>query len=72
MSDGERKRVPDHRSVVVKESLPQDPCAHPRNTQGQSIRDRTKRARRKVDMEQLGVMWRSCIGDNLEADESIF
>ena len=26
------KRVPDHRSDVLKRSLPQDPSAHPRNT----------------------------------------
>ena len=32
MPDKERKRVPDHRSDVLKGSLPQDPPAHPRNT----------------------------------------
>ena len=72
MSDGERKRVPDHRSVVLTESLPQGPCVHPRNTEGQSIRERTKRARRKVEMKQLREVWISCIRDNLEADVSIF
>ena len=33
MPDRERKRVPDHRSNVLKRSLPQGPPAHPRNTE---------------------------------------
>ena len=33
MTDGEMKRVPDHRSDVLKGSLTQGPPAHPRNTE---------------------------------------
>ena len=32
MPERERKRVPDHRSDVLKGALPQGPPAHPRNT----------------------------------------
>ena len=38
MPDRERKGVPDHRSDVLKGSLPQGPPAHPRNTEDASIR----------------------------------
>ena len=37
MPDRERKRVPDHRSDVLKGSLPQGPSAHPMNTEDPSI-----------------------------------
>ena len=37
MPDRERKRVPDHRSDVLKGSLPRGPPAHPRNTEDPSI-----------------------------------
>ena len=33
MPGREKKRVPDHRSVVLKGSLLQGPSAHPRNTE---------------------------------------
>ena len=32
MPDRERKEIAEHRSNVLKGSLPQDPPAHPRNT----------------------------------------
>ena len=38
MPDRDRKRVPDHRSNVMKGSLPQGPPVHPRNTASPSIR----------------------------------
>ena len=37
MPHRERKRVPDHRSDVLKGSLPQGPTAHPRNMEYLSI-----------------------------------
>ena len=33
MPDRDRKGVPEHRSNVLKGSLPQGPSAHPRNTE---------------------------------------
>ena len=36
MPDRERKGVPEHRSSVLKGSLPQGPSAHPRNTEDAS------------------------------------
>ena len=38
MPESERKGVPEHRSNVLKGSLPQSPFAHPRNTEDASIR----------------------------------
>ena len=37
MTDREGKRVPDDRSNVLKESVPQGPPAHPRNKEDPSI-----------------------------------
>ena len=37
MIDMEMKRVPDHRSDVLKGSLTKGPPAHPRNTEYPSI-----------------------------------
>ena len=72
MPDRERKRVPDHRSDVLKESLPIGPPVHPRNTEYSSIRGWARRARRRVQMQQLGEVWRCCTRDKVEADESYF
>ena len=72
MPDRERKRVPDHRSDVLKGSLTVGPSAQPRNTEYPNIRGRAKRARRRVEMKQLREVWRSCTRDNVEADESYF
>ena len=36
--DGERKGFPEHRSSVLKGSLPRGLSAHPRNTEDASIR----------------------------------
>ena len=47
-----RKRVPDHRSDVVKGSLPQDPSAHPRNTEDPSIGGRAKSEWESVNVER--------------------
>ena len=43
MPDRERKRVPDHRSDVLKGSLPQCPPAHPRNTENLRLSDESKK-----------------------------
>ena len=56
MPDRDRKRVPDHRSDVLKIS-PQGSPAHPRNTEGQSIRGLGKR--RRTEMKQPKEVWRS-------------
>ena len=37
MHDKDRKKVPDLRSDVLKEVIPQGPSAHPRNTEYPSI-----------------------------------
>ena len=37
MPDRERKEVPDHRSNALKESLPQGPSGHPRNTEDETV-----------------------------------
>ena len=38
MPDRERKGVPEHRSSVLKGSLPQGPSAYPRDKEDASIR----------------------------------
>ena len=68
MSDGERKRVPDHRSDVLKGSVPHGPPAHPRNTEDPSFRGR---ARRRAEMKQLGEVWRRYTKDSVEAHERL-
>ena len=72
MIDMEMKRVPDHRSDVLKGSVTKGPPAHPRNTEYPSIWGWAKRARRRVEMKQLQAVWMSCARDNVEADESYF
>ena len=57
MPDRDRKRVSDHRSDVLKESLPQGSPAHPRNTEDPSIRGLAKR--RRTEMKQPREVWRS-------------
>ena len=52
MPDTERKRVPDHRTDVLKWSLPQGPHALPRNTEYLSIRFSATRARRRDEATQ--------------------
>ena len=42
MPDRERQRVPDHRSDVLKGSLPQGPPVHPRNTEHPSLQRLSK------------------------------
>ena len=64
-----RKRVPDHRSYVLKGFLPQGPSAHPRSTEDPSIWGWAKRTRGRVGMKQLRAVWRSCTRDNVEADD---
>ena len=64
MPDWKRKWVPDHRSNVLKELLPQHPSAHPRNTKDPSIWGWAKRVRR-VEMNQLREGWRSSTRDNV-------
>ena len=61
--DQDRKRVPDHRSDLLKGSLPQGPPVHPRSRNMEDLR---------VEMKQLREVWRSCAGDNVDADESYF
>ena len=72
MPDKNRNRVSDHRSDVLRGSLPQGPSAHPRNTEDQGIRGWAKRTRRRVEMKQLREVWRSCTRDNVEADERFY
>ena len=72
MPDRERKGVPEHKSDVLKGSLPQGPSAHPRNTEDVSIHGWTKTARRRVEMKQLREVWKSCTRNNVEADDSYF
>ena len=72
MPDRERKRVPDDRSDILKGSLPKSPPAHPWDTENPSIWGWTKRTRRRVEVKQLGEVWRSCTRDNVEAGESYF
>ena len=71
MPDRERKRVPDDRSDILKGSLPKSP-AHHWDTENPSIWSWTKRTRRRIEMKQLGEVWRSCTRDNVEAGESYF
>ena len=71
MPDRERKRVPDDRSDILKGSLPKSPLAHPWDTENPS-RGWTKRTRRRIELKQLGDVWRSCTRDNVEAGESYF
>ena len=66
MPNRERKRVPNHKSDVLKWSLPQGPPTHPRNSEYPSIRGWTKRARRRVEIKQLREVWRSVSGSSLE------
>ena len=72
MPDRERKRVPDHRSNVLKWYLPQGPPAHPRNVEDPSIPGWAKRVRSRVEMKQPRQVWMSCTRDNMEAAESYF
>ena len=65
MPDRERKRFPEHRSDILKGSLPQGSPAHPRNTEYLSIRGRAKRAQSRVAMKQLREVWRSCTRDSV-------
>ena len=65
MPDRERKRVPEHRSDLLKGSLPQGSPAHPRNTEYPSIRGRAKRTKSRVVMKQLREVWRSCTRDSV-------
>ena len=51
MPDRNRKGVPEHRSKVLKGSLPQGPPAHPRNMQDVSICSWAKRVRRRAEMK---------------------
>ena len=72
MKTEKEKRVPDHRTDILKGSLPQGPPAHPKNTENPSIRGCSKRAKRRAEMKQLREVWRSRTKENLEADESYF
>jgi len=55
MPDTERMRVPDHRTDVLKRSLPQGPHALPRNTEYLSIRFSATRARRRDKATQKRI-----------------
>ena len=72
MNAWQREGVPEHRSNVLKGSLPQGPPAHPRNTEYLSICGWAKRMRRRVEMKKLREVWRGCTRNNVEADESYF
>ena len=65
-----RGRVPDERSDVLKGSVSQGPPACSRNTEDPSIRE--KRARRRMEMKQLRMVWMNCTGDNVQASERFF
>jgi len=45
MPDRKRKRVPNHRSSVVKGSLPKNPPAHPGNTEDLRLSEETEEGR---------------------------
>ena len=53
MPDKEMKGVPEHRSNVLKGSLPQGLSAHPRYMEDASIGGRAKAERRRVEMKQI-------------------
>ena len=66
MTDRERKRVPDHRTGVLKGSLPHDPPAHPKNTEYPRLseesekdsRDKaTRRGMEELYQRQRGSRW---------------
>ena len=59
-----RKRVPDDRSDILKGSLRKSPPAHPWDSENPSIWGWTKRTRRRIEVKQLGEVWRSCTRDN--------
>ena len=52
MPDRERKRVPEHRSDVLKGSLTHVPPAHPRNTEYPSIRQRVSEESEKESRDE--------------------
>ena len=56
MPDRERKRIPDHKTDVLKGPFPQDPPER----------------RVRVEMKQSREVWRSCTRDNVETGESYF
>ena len=58
MSDRERKRVPDHRSNVLKGSLPQGPSAHPRNTEDPRLSEESEKESRDEATQIPGGGWR--------------
>ena len=51
--DEDRKRVPDHRSDLLKGSLPQGPPVHPRSRNMEDLRVEMKQLREVV----LETMW---------------
>ena len=58
MSDRERKRVPDHRSDVLKGSLPQGLSAHPRNTEDPRLSEESEKESRDEATQIPGGGWR--------------
>ena len=55
MPNRERKRVPDHRSDVLKGFLSRGPLAHPRKHE---ISEAKKRMRKRGEMKQLRETWK--------------
>ena len=62
MPDRERKRVPDHRSDVLKGSLLQGPLAHPWNTEYLRLSEESgKESRDKATQRGMEVLYqRQC------------
>ena len=54
MPDKKRKRVPEHRSNVLKGSLPQGPSAHPRNAEYPRLSEESEKESRD-EVTQRGM-----------------
>ena len=52
MPDTKRKRVPDHRSDVLKGSLSQGPSSHLRNTEDARLSEESEQQLRDVETDQ--------------------
>ena len=65
MPERERKRVPYHRSNILKESHPQGPPAHPRNMEYLRLSEESEKESRDEATQRS-------MGDCVEADESCF
>ena len=67
MPDRERKRVPDHRSDVLKVSLPQGHPAHPRNKENPMLsEDSEKESRDEATRRGMEALYQRQCGSRSE------